>query len=67
MQHNAHLIDIEMMMSKFWTAMLYQSDNHHLKPEINLQVLNIYLNLLRNKRLGSTKVRHRKQSKHFGY
>ena len=44
-----YLVDIELMFAKFWTTADYLSDNHHLNQEANLQVLNIYLNLVRNR------------------
>ena len=44
-----YLVDIELMFAKFWTTDDYLSDNHHLNQEANLQVLNIYLNLVRNR------------------
>lgn len=46
---NMHLVDIELMFAKFWTTDDFLSDNHHLNQEANLQVLNIYLNLVRNR------------------
>lgn len=46
---NMYVVDIELMFAKFWTTADYLSDNHHLNQEANLQVLNIYLNLVRNR------------------
>lgn len=44
-----YLVDIELMFAKFWVVTDYLSDNHHLNQEANHQVLNIYLNLMRNR------------------
>lgn len=44
------LVDIELMFQKFWSPLEFLSDNHHLNRDANYQVLNVYLNLLRNKR-----------------
>ena len=44
-----HLVDIELMFAKFWTTADILSDNHHLNQEANRQVLNLYLNLMRNR------------------
>ncbi len=44
------LVDIELIFQKFWSTHEFLSDNHHLNRDANYQVLNLYLNLLRNKR-----------------
>ena len=48
-RHNMFLVDIELMFQKFWASHEFLSDNHHLNADANRQVLNIYLNLLRNR------------------
>ena len=48
-RYDIFLVDIELMFAKFWSVEDFLSDNHHLNQEANEQVLNIYLNLLRNK------------------
>lgn len=48
-RYDMFLVDIELMFAKFWSVEDFLSDNHHLNQEANEQVLNIYLNLLRNK------------------
>ncbi|KAK9907706.1 hypothetical protein WJX75_008525 [Coccomyxa subellipsoidea] len=48
-KHDLFLVDIELMFQKFWSPLEFLSDNHHLNREANYQVLNVYLNLLRNK------------------
>ena len=45
------LVDVEMMFQKFWSTKEFLSDNHHLNSDANKQLLNVYLNLLRNKPL----------------
>jgi len=49
-QFDLFLVDIELMFQKFWSPLEFLSDNHHLNRDANLQVLNVYLNLLRNKK-----------------
>lgn len=49
-KHDLFLVDIELMFQKFWSPLEFLSDNHHLNREANYQILNVYLNLLRNKR-----------------
>ena len=51
-----YLVDIELMFAKFWTTADFLSDNHHLNREANLQVLNIYLNLVHNRGASRQKV-----------
>ena len=48
-RHNMFLVDIELMFQKFWSSHEFLSDNHHLNGKGNREVLNIYLNLLRNR------------------
>ena len=48
-RHGIFLVDIELMFAKFWVTEHFLSDNHHLNQEANQQVLNLYLNLMRNK------------------
>jgi hypothetical protein len=48
-RHKMFLVDIELMFQKFWPSNEFLSDNHHLNADANRQVLNLYLNLLRNK------------------
>lgn len=47
------LVDIELMFQKFWSTSEFLVDNHHLNMDANYQVLNIYLNLLRNAKRSS--------------
>ncbi|BDA50920.1 hypothetical protein COCOBI_17-1390 [Coccomyxa sp. Obi] len=44
------LVDIELMFQKFWSTSEFLVDNHHLNRDANYQVLNVYLNLLRNQK-----------------
>ena len=46
---NMYMVDIELMSAKYWNVADYLLDNHHLNQEANLQVLNVYLNLMRNR------------------
>ena len=48
-RHGIFLVDIELMFAKFWVTEHFLSDNHHLNQEANQQILNLYLNLMRNK------------------
>jgi hypothetical protein len=48
-RHGMFLVDVELMFQKFWPAEEMLSDNHHLNMDANKQVLNVYLNLLRNR------------------
>ena len=61
-KHNMFLVDVEMMFQKFWSTKEFLSDNHHLNADANMQLLNVYLNLLRNKPLPRQAREHARHS-----
>ena len=61
-KHNMFLVDVEMMFQKFWSTKEFLSDNHHLNADANSQLLNVYLNLLRNKALPDQEHKHARHS-----
>ena len=61
-KHNMLLVDVEMMFQKFWSTKEFLSDNHHLNADANRQLLNVYLNLLRNRALPKEAHAHMRHS-----
>eukprot|EP00884_Botryococcus_braunii_P012782 jgi/Botrbrau1/21504/Bobra.174_2s0012.2 len=55
--YNYHLVDVEQMTSSFYIGYLYLKDTHHPATFVSFNVLNIYLNLIRQVQAGLSQKR----------